>query len=245
MSGIKNTIRKVLFSAGIDLTRNQKYDRQTLAIMKRVLNEDSNCIDVGCHKGEVMDEILKIAPKGKHVGFEPIPEYVEFLQKKYSADDRVTILQNALSDSNSEAEFNWVKNAPAYSGIKQRSYAIKNPQIEKIQVQLITLDECGKNFPPTELIKIDVEGAELMVLKGAVNFIRQHRPVIIFEFGLGAADHYGVQADDIHRYFSSIGYHVNTLAGFLEDSKGLDSGEFAGIYQSNAEYYFVGYGIGE
>src|SRR5687767_7512150 len=100
MSGIKNTIRKALFSAGIDLTKNQKYDRQTLAIMKKVLKENSNCIDVGCHKGEVMDEILKIAPKGKHIGFEPIPEYFEFLQKKYKKDDRVTILQNALSDSN-------------------------------------------------------------------------------------------------------------------------------------------------
>jgi FkbM family methyltransferase len=239
MSGIKNTIRKILFAAGIDLTKNQKYDRQTLAIMKKVLKEDSNCIDVGCHKGEVMDEILKISPKGKHIGFEPIPAYFEFLQKKYASDHRVTIFQNALSDSNDTAEFNWVKNAPAYSGIKQRSYAIKNPQIEKIQVQLTQLDDCGKEFPSTQLIKVDVEGAELMVLKGARNFIQKHQPVVIFEFGLGAADHYGVQPGDIHLYFSNLHYQLNTLEGFLVSKKGLEVAEFTSLYQSNAEYYFV------
>lgn len=239
MSGIKNTIRKVLFSAGIDLTKNQKYDRQTLAIMKKILKEDSNCIDVGCHKGEVMDEILKIAPKGRHIGFEPIPEYFQFLQKKYKEDDRVTILQNALSDSNSIAEFNWVKNAPAYSGIKQRSYAIKNPQIEKIQVQLVKLDDCGVNFPATKLIKIDVEGAEFMVLNGAKNFIQKHRPVIIFEFGKGAADHYGVEPYDIHGYFSEINYEVNTLVRFLKNGTGLDIDDFARVYHFNSDYYFV------
>ncbi len=46
-----------------------------------------------------MDEILKIAPRGNHVGFEPIPEYFEFLQQKYSSYPRVTILQNALNES--------------------------------------------------------------------------------------------------------------------------------------------------
>jgi FkbM family methyltransferase len=243
MQGIKNSIRKILFSAGIDLTKNQKYDRQTLAIMKKILKEDSNCIDVGCHKGEVMDEILKIASKGKHTGFEPIPEYYEFLKRKYASDNRVAILKNALSDSNGEAEFNWVKNAPAYSGIKQRSYAIKDPQIEKIQVQLTTLDECGNHFPPTSLIKIDVEGAELMVLKGAMNFIQQHRPVIIFEFGLGAADHYGVGPEDVHHYFSKLRYQLNTLKGFLNDTKGLDPTDLKDLFYGNREYYFVAYPV--
>ncbi len=239
MQGVKNTIRKLLFSAGLDFTKNQKYDRQTLAIMKRVLKADSNCIDVGCHKGEVMDEILKISPQGKHAGFEPIPEYFEFLQNKYKNNNHVSIYKNALSSSQGETEFNWVRNAPAYSGIKQRSYAIKNPEIEKISVQLTTLDECGKNFPPTQLIKIDVEGAEFLVLKGAVNFVKQHRPVIIFEFGLGAADHYGVEPHEIHQYFSELNYELNTLAGFLKNEKGLNIDDFTRAFHTNSDYYFV------
>lgn len=239
--GAKNIIRKILFSAGIDITQNQKYDRQTLAIMKTVLKNDSNCIDVGCHKGEVMDEMLKLSPMGNHTGFEPIPEYFSFLQNKYGQNTHVNILKYALSNATGETEFNWVKNAPAYSGLKERSYALKNPVIEKIKVQLARLDDCGKEFPKTSLIKIDVEGAELMVLQGAEDFIRKHQPVIVFEFGMGAADHYGVTANDIFSYFTRQKYHMNTLKRYLNGDKALLPAELESMYVNNTEYYFVAY----
>ncbi len=238
---IKNTLRKVLFTAGIDITKNQQYDRQTLVIMKKLLKKDSNCIDIGCHKGEVMDEILKIAPDGMHVGFEPIPEYYDFLIKKYSSRKNVHIYKNALSDTNGSSEFNWVKNAPAYSGIKQRSYAIKNPQIEKIEVELKKLDEMGKDLPPIDLIKIDVEGAEMKVLKGAIQFVQQHRPYIIFECGMGAADFYGVTPKEVFLFFEQIQYKLNTLKGFLNQSIPLTEAQFIDLYDKKIDYYFIAY----
>jgi FkbM family methyltransferase len=239
LKSIKNGIRKALFTAGIDLTKNQKYDRQTLAIMKKVLKPNSNCIDVGCHKGEVMDEIIKIAPGGKHYGFEPIPEYFEYLKKKYSANSQIHIFKKALSDENGTAEFHWVKNAPAYSGLKQRSYSVKNPEIEKINVELTELDQLGSDFPSISLIKIDVEGAEMKVLKGAKKFIQQHQSTIVFEYGLGAADHYGVDPDDIFLFFNECDYQLNTLEGFLNNETGIAQNEFSRMYESNQEYYFV------
>ena len=50
---IKNIIRGALNLLHIDLTKNLEYDRLTNAIMKKVLKVDSNCVDVGCHKGEI------------------------------------------------------------------------------------------------------------------------------------------------------------------------------------------------
>jgi hypothetical protein len=35
---------------------NAEYDEQTLAVMRRWLKEDSNCVDVGCHKGTILSE---------------------------------------------------------------------------------------------------------------------------------------------------------------------------------------------
>jgi FkbM family methyltransferase len=239
LKSIKNGVRKTLFSLGIDLTKNQKYDRQTLTIMKKILKKDSNCIDVGCHKGEVMDEMLRISPDGQHYGFEPIPEFFEYLGKKYANNLHVHVFKKALSNQVGEAEFHWVKNAPAYSGLKERSYAIKNPEIVKIQVDLVQLDQFGADFPSIDLIKIDVEGAEMEVLKGARNFIKDHRPVIVFEYGLGAADHYGVMPDDMFLFFSDCNYQLNTLKGFLDNGGAIPQKEFARIYNSNLEYYFV------
>ena len=239
LKSIKNTVRKALFATGIDITKNQQYDRQTLSIMKRVLKKDSNCLDIGCHKGEVLDEIIKFSPDGKHYGFEPIPEYYDYLIKKYSANPNIQILKKALSDSNGQAEFNWVKNAPAYSGLKERAYAVKNPEIEKIQVELSKLDDVGIDFPIISLIKIDVEGAEMKVLEGGKKFITQHQPYIVFECGMGAADFYGTIPEDVWKFFANIQYEINTLKGFLAGNESLSKDIFTEMYNKNIEYYFI------
>src|SRR5439155_11050009 len=50
--------------------KNRLYDMQTLAIMKSILQEDSNWVYIGCYQGSIMREILRFAPKGTHFPFE-------------------------------------------------------------------------------------------------------------------------------------------------------------------------------
>ena len=83
--GLKNAIRLSLNFLHLDLTKNLEYDRLTKSIMKREIKVDSNCIDVGCHKGEILENILKYSPKGTHFGFEPIPMLFKQLKKKYNS----------------------------------------------------------------------------------------------------------------------------------------------------------------
>jgi len=52
---IKELIRKILIGLRIDLTKNIYYDRLTLKILDKVVKPNSNCIDIGCHKGEIMN----------------------------------------------------------------------------------------------------------------------------------------------------------------------------------------------
>jgi len=64
------------------------------------------------------------------------------------------------------------------------------------------------------LIKIDVEGAELSVLRGALQTMAAHSPVILFEHcGHGAA--YGVTPADIRSFLSEMGYGIFLLDGQL------------------------------
>lgn len=82
---IKDTIRKTLNALHLDLTKNLKYDRLTKDVIAKSLKINSNAIDVGCHKGEILDLILKHAPSGKHYAFEPIPDFYNTLKLKYSS----------------------------------------------------------------------------------------------------------------------------------------------------------------
>lgn len=238
MSIIKDTIRELFISLHLDLTKNLKYDRLTRSILKNYLMKDSNCIDVGCHKGEILDLILHYAPEGKHYAFEPIPYLYSELKNKY--DFKVKVFPYALSDYSGETTFQLVKNAPAYSGIKRRRYDISNPIIEEIKVDLKTLDEIIPFNEKIHLIKIDVEGGEFGVLKGAKNLLKMNKPIIIFECGKGASDYYGTSPLDLYNFISiEIGLKIYTLQSFIQNKQPINEDEFENYYNTNEEYYFI------
>ena len=96
LDNLKDTIRKGLNVLHLDLTKNLEYDRLTRKIIQEKLQPNSNCIDVGCHKGEILELILKAAPNGKHFAFEPIPAMATDLAQKFSG--KVTLFANALAE---------------------------------------------------------------------------------------------------------------------------------------------------
>lgn len=235
---LKDIIRSLLIFLKLDLTKNLEYDRLTLKILKRVVKPGTNCIDVGCHKGEILEHMLKFSPDGKHFAFEPIPYLYENLQKNYAG--KAVIFSYALSDKNGKTTFQLVKNAPAYSGINKRKYAIDHPEIEEIEVEMRTLDEVIPQEVPIGLIKIDVEGGEFGVLKGAENLLRRDKPVVIFECGMGASDYYGTQPRELYDFINSkAGLKIHTLKGYLNGRNALTSGEFVNCFDTNSEYYFI------
>lgn len=236
---VKGLIRKTLNYLRIDATKNLEYDRLTNLVLKNVLKIDSNCIDVGCHKGEILELMIKIASDGKHYAFEPIPEYYQKLvEKNYT---NVIIKSFALSDENGEATFNYVVSDPAYSGLKEREYKNDNPEIQKIEVHKAKLDDVVPVDYCVDFMKIDVEGGEYGVLSGAKELIKRSQPTIIFEFGLGASDYYDISAKKMYELLSDYKLSVATLKGYLGKREKLSLDAFTKMYKENSEYYFIAY----
>jgi len=236
----RSYIRKTLVFLHLDLTKNLKYDRLTRLIMKKVVSCDANCMDVGCHKGEILDIILSLSKNGQHFGFEPIPILYKQLKQKY--EHNAVIYPYALSDINGKSSFNWVKNASAYSGIKKRKYEVKNPEIEEIEIEVRTADEIIPEGTKIDFIKIDVEGGEFGVLKGAERILRESRPYVIFECGLGGSDYYDTKPADLYQFITNkTGLTLSTLSSFIHKKKPLTQEEFELNFNSNKEYYFIAY----
>jgi FkbM family methyltransferase len=235
---IKNLLRKLFIALNLPLTKNLKYDILTKKFFKKFLHKHSNTIDIGCHKGEILDEIIKIAPQGKHLAFEPIPVFFNLLKNKYNHNLQVTIYAYAVSDSDGKITFNYVKNAPAYSGIKKRKYNTNQPNIEEITVDAIKLDSLNINHK-IDLIKIDVEGAEYKVLAGAFNTIMINKSIVIFEFGKGASDYYHTTPQMIFDYFDKLNMSIYNLSEFFKNKNKLSLKKFIEIYEKNTDYIFI------
>jgi FkbM family methyltransferase len=236
---LRELLKMIIVRLELPLTRNLKYDIYTKKIMRRILGKSSNCIDIGCHKGEILDEILQYAPAGKHFAFEPLPHLYKLLQDKYAGRD-ITLYPIALFDSKGVTSFKYVVNAPAYSGIKEREYDFPDPDISDLTVPTDLLDNLVPENVQIDFIKIDVEGAEFPVLKGGVKTISRCKPVVIFEFGIGAADHYGVKPETVYDFIiTDCGLSVSTLKGFLKKNEKLSREKFCSLYLDRLEYYFI------
>lgn len=236
---MKSFLKNLLKLSPIPLSKNHLYDLQTKKIMKQILSPNSNCIDVGCHKGEVLDWILKLAPNGHHFGFEPIPDLFVDLASKYKNKPNCSILEIALSDQQGRTSFNYVTSNPSYSGILKRKYDRAEEADKFIEVQLNTLDTIIDVKTKIKLIKIDVEGAEYLVLNGAQKLLERDQPYVIFEHGLGASDIYGFGPDQVFALFNSHKMKISTLDGFLKKERPLSLYAFQEQYQKALNYYFI------
>jgi FkbM family methyltransferase len=192
---------EVATAASAEIPAEQLRDQRDNENMKRlvafVLRADDSCIDVGANAGGLLSAIVRAAPRGRHVAFEPIPHLAAELRERYP---EVEVREAAASNRFGISSFAHVHAAEGWSGLRFRPLPGGiEPQVEQISVTLEPIDEVvDPNFAPA-LVKIDVEGAEQQVIEGAMRTLRTHKPVVIFEHGAGSANVYGTTPDDVWR----------------------------------------------
>ena len=238
---MKAAIKRFLKSLPIAFTQNQRYDRQTQRVVQKVCKPQSNCIDVGCHKGEILDLFLKNAPQGAHFGFEPIPDLFKDLVEKYADKPNCRLFDIALSDKAGTSNFNYVVSNPSYSGLLKREYDHPNEQDTQITVKTQRLDDLLPSDVPVDLVKIDVEGGELLVLRGAVQTLTRCKPVVIFEHGLGASELYGATPEQVYDLLAQCGLRISLMSRFLNNAEPMSREAFCGHYYGKKNYYFIAY----
>jgi FkbM family methyltransferase len=195
-AALREAARRLHVEASLDriyrrldvLARRDALDRRSLDLLLAFcLREDSNCVDVGAHSGVVLAEMVRRAPRGKHIAYEPLPHLAAQLAEAYP---QVDVRSAAVSDEEGEATFFHVREEPEGSGLKPRDWK-ERAEVEELRVRVDRLDSALSPDYVPHLIKIDVEGAEGQVIAGAMTTLTRHRPIVVFEHGLGGSDYYG------------------------------------------------------
>jgi len=203
----------------IDRVRNgQIYEPDVTTATIRELQkcETPVVMDIGANIGLMSLNILKFYPCAKIYAFEPGPHQRELFSKTIEANSlqkKVKLYDTALSDSNGTATFSVHSTAHASGdGFKDTNRA---GTTKNISVNTQKLDDWWllNGRPKVNFVKIDTEGAELLVLRGGVNFLDKVKPTLLLELTNLNLRVYDYDHLDILEFLEKNGYILKTLAG--------------------------------
>jgi FkbM family methyltransferase len=212
-----------------------------LGSLQRLVRPGDTVFDAGANIGLHVRFLVQIFGANKVVAFEPMSQNLAVLRKNIRlgyCEKHVQLVQAALADFDGEDEFQ-IDNVSSASGTLNvithgepcyaRKYYGFGPLTERVTVARIdTLVDRGEVPIPT-LIKVDVEGAEARLLRGAARTLVTHAPNLVIEL------HGPEVARAVVRFLLEIGYHVfghlnlNGSQSYKE-IKAADIGAITGLY---------------
>jgi FkbM family methyltransferase len=204
-------------------------------LVSRLCAREKTFIDVGAHIGSVVAEVTRHCPQSKIVAVEAIPDKVAHLQRSFP---HALCHACALSDTEGEATFFVNQRRSGYSSLERPS-GDNGADIREIKVALRRLDSLVTDGK-IDVIKIDVEGAELGVLRGSERVIRECRPTILFESG-PSADGSAAPKTALWEWFTERQYAVLVPNRVAHDDPGLSSEGFveSHLYPRRSTNYFA------
>lgn len=136
-------------------------------------------VDVGACQGDVVRPMaVALQGEGSIIAIEPMASRREALER---IDPVVRVLTMALGDHEGDATF-YPSRAPEHGSLYEK--AVLKPEGDPFTTRLATLDglQASGEIPPhVDLLKIDAQGADGPILRGAVNMLRTQRPVVYVE----------------------------------------------------------------
>lgn len=171
---------------GLNIIRGN-YEQNEIDFVRRVVKPGQNVLDIGANIGFftiVMASL--VGPSGKVYAFEPLDQNTDLLELSIAEnafEDRIVLERAALGQSSGSTKliFLEVERALNSGGSYLFREGIKIPDGHEIrEVKMIALDDYPLRHP-IGFIKIDVEGAEPLVFRGAQRMLRTDRPIILSE----------------------------------------------------------------
>jgi FkbM family methyltransferase len=202
---------------GLNIVRG-RYEAEEIALVRGVLRAGDIAVDVGAHIGFFsMQMAALVGPGGTVYAFEPLDRNADLLERSIDENrfrDRIVFERAAVGASTGVATLTFPTETLNTGGayILGGGAAALPGNVEQ-RVRLVALDDLNMRRP-VKFIKIDVEGAEPHVLRGAQRLIREDRPVILSELHpTQLARSSGTTADAFLQEVKAIGYEARLLDG--------------------------------
>jgi FkbM family methyltransferase len=212
-------------------------DRDALYLASHLCASGKTFVDIGAHMGSVVSRVMRHDATAKIIAVEAIPEKVTRLRRNFPS---IEIHSCALGETDGETTF-FVNTKESGLSSLGKPAAGNVPHVREIRVALRRLDGLISS-DGIDVIKIDVEGAELGVLIGGEKTIEKNRPTIMFESGPADPDDglpYTKEA--LWKWFSDRDYALLVPNRLAHDDPGLTEEGFleSHLYPWRTTNYFA------
>lgn len=226
--GIRTSIHAVIWA-----WRHLKgiYHVEEIRTLSPYIRETDNCIDVGAHAGSWTVPLSRLVPRGQVYAFEALPYYSDTLKKTLDLLNcrGVTVVNAAVQDKCQSLpiiyESDAGKRITGYTHIARNRESVQSA----VFVPGITLDSFFESIPNeiVRFIKCDVEGAELLVFRGALRLIETMRPIVYSELNSEYCQGYGYEIDELFEFWVGLDYGSYSISPSKEMVR-VSKEEFSG-----------------
>ena len=183
------------------------YEPELSTVLRELVRPGDICYDVGAYRG-FFSGVFAVAGAGEVFAFEPHPINVQQIERMIALNPQrlIRVVPVALGESTGEIEFNF--HSELSMGKTQDSgFRPDDVVAETRLVPLRSIDSLvqGGQLPPPAVMKIDVEGAELAVLRGSLAVLQEHGPACVMEL------HSLELREQCIALLGSLGYSVKSL----------------------------------
>lgn len=179
-----------------------EYEPSDFRMMMHLTSGARCVLDVGANMGWYAINIAKVHPACTVHAFEPIPATFNMLTSNIELNHLANVIPHnfGLSDADKDLTFFFY---PEGSGNASSANLSEREDAQQIDCHVKTMDEIAVlyNLPQVDFIKCDVEGAELMAIKGGINLITKSKPIIFCEM--------------LRKWSAKFGYHPNEIIELL------------------------------
>ena len=200
-----NETSRALFITG-------NYEPNEFFVLDQMLRPGMIFVDVGANMGlYTLFAARRVGEHGTVLAIEPSTRECGRLLKNVEINSlsNVRLLQNAVSDSRSDADLLVAEDK--WSGHNTLgAFAYDTPLAAKETVRTERLDDIvlRAGLSRVDVVKLDVEGAEYLALKGAARIVERFRPLLLLELADRALCHQGCNSAQIWDFCRQIGYQI-------------------------------------
>lgn len=193
----------------------EQEEQPDLELLRDLLKPGQTFVDCGANIGIwTVVAALAVKPTGRVYAFEPNPFTFEKLSQNLSLlnpKGQIELFAMAVGSENKELLLRCHQEHNV-------SQVISTSNKESIMVSVVSIDSIFKDTY-VDGIKIDVEGFEIEVLKGAENILKKCTPWLIVEFNTVLAKVNKLGDWDVHHYLSNLGYVCREIHNALDSTQ--------------------------